>query len=85
VGLIVDVLRTGQAMGLVRACHLQIVASCIMGSIKEVVARLTSGGGEVPELDVVVDEIVNFGQRGIFRHGVLGVVQRRPALREDRH
>jgi AcrR family transcriptional regulator len=75
VELIVDALRRGQTMGLVRPCHLPIVASCILGSIKEVVAKLTSGVGEVPEIDVVVDEIVNFGQRGIFCEGVLGAVE----------
>jgi AcrR family transcriptional regulator len=81
--LIIDVLRTGQMMGLVRACHLQIVAACILGSIKEVMARLTSGRGEVPDLEVVVDEIVNFGQRGIFCEGVLDAGGRPWALQAE--
>jgi AcrR family transcriptional regulator len=76
VELIVGALRTGQLMGLVRSCHVQIVGSCILGSIKEVMARLTSGVGEVPDLEVVVDEIVNFGQRGILCGGVLGIPER---------
>lgn len=83
VEFIVDALRTGQTMGLVRPCHLQIVASCILGSIKEVVAKLTSATGDAPELDVVVDEIVNFGQRGIFCGGVLESIERSKAFQAE--
>jgi AcrR family transcriptional regulator len=64
--LIEDVLRTGQLMALVRPCDRRIVAACILGSVKEVMARLTSGPGQVPDFEIVVDEIVNFGLRGIF-------------------
>jgi AcrR family transcriptional regulator len=73
--LIEGVLRTGQVMALVRPCDRQIVAACILGSVKEVMAGLTSGRKQVPDLGVVVDEIVSFGLRGIFwnshgeRHG----------------
>lgn len=82
VDLIIDALRTGQTMGLVRPCHVQIVALCILGSIKEVVARLTSAG-QVPEIDSVVDEIVNFGQRGILCGGALGLLDRQRAAEAD--
>ena len=67
--LIQGVLRTGQLMALVRPCNRQIVAACILGSVKEVVARLTSGAKQVPDIDVVVEEIVSFGLRGIFSNG----------------
>lgn len=83
VELIVGALRTGQAMGLVRPCHLHLVASCILGSIKEVVARLTSEAEEVPDIDVVVDEIVNFGQRGILCGDVLGLLEPHRPLQAD--
>jgi AcrR family transcriptional regulator len=64
--LIEGVLRTGQLMALVRPCDRQIAAACILGSVKEVVAGLTAGTKQVPEIGLVVDEIVSFGLRGIF-------------------
>jgi AcrR family transcriptional regulator len=64
--LIEGSLRAGQLMALVRPCDRQIVASCILGSIKEVMARLTLDASQAPDLDIVVDEVVNFGLRGIF-------------------
>jgi AcrR family transcriptional regulator len=65
-GLIEGSLRAGQLMALVRPCDRRIVAACILGSIKEVMARVTFAANQAPALDVVVDEIVNFGLRGIF-------------------
>jgi AcrR family transcriptional regulator len=64
--LIEGSLRAGQLMALVRPCDRRIVASCILGSIKEVMARLTLDASQAPALEVVVDEVVNFGLRGIF-------------------
>jgi AcrR family transcriptional regulator len=64
--LIEGVLRAGQLMLLVRPCDRRIVGACILGSIKEVMARLTSDASQAPPLHVVVDEVVNFGLRGIF-------------------
>jgi AcrR family transcriptional regulator len=64
--LIEGVLRAGQLMALVRPCERRIVAACILGSVKEVMARGTSGTNQAPDLEVVVDEIVNFGLRGII-------------------
>jgi AcrR family transcriptional regulator len=64
--LIEGVLRAGQQMALVRPCERRIVAACILGSVKEVMARVTSEAGQVPDLEVVVNEVVNFGLRGIF-------------------
>ena len=76
VELIEGVLQTGQLMALVRPCNRQIVAACILGSVKEVVARLTSGAKQAPDLEVVVDEIVSFGLRGIFPDGPQGSAMR---------
>jgi hypothetical protein len=53
-------------MALVRPCDRRIIAACILGSIKEVMARLTADASQAPPLHVVVDEVVNFGLRGIF-------------------
>ena len=64
--LIEGALRAGQRMALVRACDRRIVATCILGSIKEVMARVASGADQAPDLGIVVDEVVNFGLRGIF-------------------
>ena len=64
--LIEGVLRAGHLMALVRPCDRRIVAACILGSIKEVMARVTSEAGQAPDLDLVVNEVVNFGLRGIF-------------------
>jgi len=71
--LIEGVLRAGQLMALVRPCDRRIVAACILGSIKEVMARLTSDAGQAPPLHAVVDEVVNFGLRGIFYDREAGV------------
>jgi AcrR family transcriptional regulator len=64
--LIEGALHAGQRMALVRPCDRRIVATCILGSIKEVMARVASGASQAPDLEVVVDEVVNFGLRGIF-------------------
>jgi AcrR family transcriptional regulator len=64
--LIEGSLRAGQLMALVRPCDRRIVAACILGSVKEVMARVTLEATQAPDLDVVVDEVVNFGLRGIF-------------------
>ena len=64
--LIEGLLRAGQLMALVRPCDRRIVASCILGSIKEVMARLTLDASQTPALDILVDEVVNFGLRGIY-------------------
>ena len=78
VDLIERSLRLGQYILLVRPCHTRLVAYCILGSVKEVMARLTSGANQVPDLDVVVDEIVNFGLRGVSPDAQLGSDSRAP-------
>lgn len=71
--LIDGVLRAGQQMALVRSCDRRIVAACILGSVKEVMARVTSEASHAPDLDVVIHEVVNFGLRGIFCDRELGL------------
>jgi AcrR family transcriptional regulator len=85
--LIEDVLRMGQQMKLVRSCDRRIVAACILGSVKEVMARVTADASQAPTLDIVVDEIVNFGLRGIFcdqEHSLLGKEEHRGSPRDRR-
>ena len=71
--LVDGVLRAGQQMALVRPCDRRIVAACILGSVKEVMARVTSGAGHTPDLEVVINEVVNFGLRVIFCDRELGL------------
>jgi TetR/AcrR family fatty acid metabolism transcriptional regulator len=59
-------LEHGIRLGLVRPCDTRIVASCILGSIKEVADSLTTGREVPPPLDSLVEEIIRFGLRGIF-------------------
>ena len=48
IDMIDGVLRAGQKMALVRPCDRRIVAACILGSIKEVMARVTSEASRAP-------------------------------------
>jgi TetR/AcrR family fatty acid metabolism transcriptional regulator len=59
-------LEHGTRLGLVRPCDTRIVASCILGSIKEVADSLTTGRGVISAQDSLVEEIIRFGLRGIF-------------------
>jgi AcrR family transcriptional regulator len=59
-------LEHGLRLGLVRPCDTRIVASCIMGTMKEVADELTTRRQQVPPLDDVVEELFNFGVCGVF-------------------
>lgn len=59
-------LEHGIRLGLVRPCHTRVVATCILGTIKEVADWLTSRRRELPPIDELVDEIIRFGLGGIF-------------------
>ena len=58
-------LEHGIRLGLVRRCDPKIVASCILGSVKEVADSLTAGREKL-KLNELVEEIIRFGLRGIF-------------------
>lgn len=58
-------LELGMQMGLVRPCSTRIAASCILGTVKEVLNSLTSSEESPPPIDVVVDEIIQYGLNGI--------------------
>lgn len=79
--LIIKVTMAHNALSglLIRPCDRCIVAACILGSVKEVVARLTSAADQGPSPETIVDEIVNFGLRGIFydqARGLWGLMSR---------
>jgi len=59
-------LQHGKRLGLVRACDERIVAVCILGTIKEVADSLTGRRRKPPALNVLAEEIVGFGLRGLF-------------------
>lgn len=58
-------LEHGIRLGLVRPCQTRIVASCILGTIKEVADWMTGRRRTAPPLDVLVEEILRFGLRGV--------------------
>jgi AcrR family transcriptional regulator len=58
----------GQSMGLVREFDALIVASCILGSIKEVANQfLLQDGGEPPDRELLEQEILDFSLKGVFQ------------------
>jgi AcrR family transcriptional regulator len=59
-------LKVGQVMGLVRPCDSRLAGYCILGMIKEVMYRLTLSGEQPADREAFVDEILNFGLRGLF-------------------
>lgn len=62
-------LRRGISMGLVRLCNTRVTAYCILGCIKEMAAQLTSPHRTTSvrsDLNLIVDEILNFGLRGVY-------------------
>jgi len=59
-------LTLGMQMGLVRQCSPSIVASCILGTVKEVANALISRNANSPSIDVLVDEILHYGLKGVF-------------------
>jgi AcrR family transcriptional regulator len=66
--LIEQALRTGLAMGLVRPCDPELVAWCVLGSIKEVCDRVfVAGDPGSHDLGRLGFELVDFNLRGVFR------------------
>lgn len=59
-------LEHGMRLGLLRTCDARIVAACILGTVKEVADWLTTQRGRTLSLDVLAEEIVDFGLRGLL-------------------
>jgi len=68
-------LDLGVQMGLVRQCDTHTVACCILGGVKEVVGQLSRRRRH--DTDAIVEEILNFGLRGVARPELL--VEHQPA------
>lgn len=62
-------LDLGVQMGLVRACDSPTVACCILGGVKDVVGQLSRRRRH--DTDAIVEEILNFGLRGVARPELL--------------
>ncbi len=64
-------LEHGIRLGLVRPCQTRIVASCILGTMKEVADQLTTHQKEMPPLETVVEELFQFGLQGVFARSAM--------------
>ena len=65
--LIEGALVLGQSMGIVRFCDPQVVASCILGSLKEVANQfLLDPNKWRSKKDVLVGEILDYNLKGVF-------------------
>ncbi len=67
-------LDLGIEMNLVRKCDSRSVSYCILGAIKEVVSVLSRGHSK--DTDVLVQEILDFGLRGVARAELLEAIDR---------
>lgn len=59
-------LRFGIEMGLVRPCHTKLAAYAVLGALKEVMAQLASNRISPLDLKAVVDDLLEFGLRGLL-------------------
>ena len=59
-------LEHGMRMGLIRPCNPAIISSCILGTVKEVAGWLIAQRQKPPDREALVDEILNFGLRGLL-------------------
>ncbi|MDH4129629.1 MAG: TetR/AcrR family transcriptional regulator [Spirochaetota bacterium] len=56
----------GMEMELIRICNPKIIASCILGSIKEVSHSLIFNSYSIEHIEEVVDEIIQFALTGLL-------------------
>ncbi len=66
--LIESALILGTEMAILRPCKAKIVAACILGSIKEVAHSFINMTNPVDDIEVVVDEIIQFALVGLLIH-----------------
>ncbi len=59
-------LEHGMRIGLIRPCNPAIISSCILGTVKEVAGWLILQRQKPPDREALVDEILNFGLRGLL-------------------
>jgi AcrR family transcriptional regulator len=73
-------LDLGIAMNLVRQCDTRVVANCILGGIKEVVAQASRARRR--DIAMLVEEILDFGLRGVARPELIAESHSQPHLQE---
>ncbi len=73
-------LDLGIDMQLVRKCDTRSVSYCILGGIKEVVGMLSRGAA--PDTEALVQEILDFGLRGVARPELLSEIDRYAAAKD---
>jgi TetR/AcrR family transcriptional regulator, fatty acid metabolism regulator protein len=59
-------LKTGIEIGLVRQCNTRLVAFAVMGSMLEIIRQLASKGIPPRNLRAVLDNLIEFGLRGVL-------------------
>jgi AcrR family transcriptional regulator len=60
-------LHTGMAIGLVREVDVAIVSSCVLGSVREVIAQLVLDAAERPDPAELARVILDYNLRGLLR------------------
>jgi AcrR family transcriptional regulator len=65
-------LKLGIAMGLVQSCSTRVIACGILGGMKEIMAQVASKRLPLLNAKLVVDELLEFGRRGVLRESVQG-------------
>lgn len=69
-------LDLGIAMDLVRQCDTRVVANCILGGIKEVVAQASRARRR--DIAMLAEEILDFGLRGVARPELIAGSENQP-------
>ncbi len=59
-------LKLGITMDLVRPCNTRVTAYSMIGAVKEVVLQVTSEGQTQPPVDDLVQDLIEFGIRGLL-------------------
>ena len=71
VAIIERALHKGVDMGMVRKCDSHLVASFVLGGLKETAFRLVVRENDRPKLDEIVDELMNTALAGILEAGAV--------------
>ena len=76
-------LKLGISINLVRPCNTRVTAYSMIGAVKEVVLQITSQGQAQPPVDDLVQDLIEFGIRGLLTSSQAHLVE--TALRPETH
>ncbi|MGB9736155.1 MAG: TetR/AcrR family transcriptional regulator [bacterium] len=65
--LIESALSLGVHMDIIKNCDLKLVSLFIMGGIKELMDKLTQPGNNLPAIDTMINELIDFNLYGLSR------------------